>query len=63
VPGKVTGLRRSKTTAAGTTHFVWDQQNLLAELDQVRYYTDARWLQVRARELDSWTGRWLSRIR
>jgi len=135
VPGKVTGLRRSKTTAAGTTHFVWDQQNLLAELDEslerlsqytgfpggwgglasaragasssfygfdlsantravfdaagavdetalysafgpmvagnlsgpfryggeVQYYTDARWLQVRARELDPWTGRWLSR--
>ena len=135
VPGKVTGLRRSKTTSAGTTHFVWDQQNLLAELDeslqrfsqytgwpgswgglasaragasssffgfdlsantravfdalgavdvtalfsafgpmlagnlsgafryggQVQYYTDARWLQVRARDLEVLTGRWLSR--
>jgi RHS repeat-associated protein len=44
VPGKVTGRRRSKTTSAGTRYFVWDQQNLLAELDEqlatLARYTD-----------------------
>jgi RHS repeat-associated protein len=44
VPGKVTGRRRSKTTSQGTRYFVWDQQNLLAELDEhlatLARYTD-----------------------
>ncbi|MBI2301712.1 MAG: hypothetical protein HYU66_22650 [Armatimonadetes bacterium] len=44
-----TGLRRKKTTGAGTTHFVWDNVNLLAELDAalatLAQYTD-------------WPGQW-----
>ena len=39
-----TGLRRSKTTGAGTTEFLWDGHNLFAELDEalatVAQYTD-----------------------